>query len=41
MEKSLAPDGYLIVGATESLSGICPQFMSKRYLRAVFYQRRG
>lgn len=41
MEKSLGPDGYLIVGATESLSGICPQFVSKTYLRAVFYQRGG
>jgi chemotaxis protein methyltransferase CheR len=34
----LAPDGYLIIGSTESLTGLCPQFESKRYLRAVFYQ---
>ncbi|NLD94059.1 MAG: protein-glutamate O-methyltransferase CheR [Fibrobacter sp.] len=34
----LAPNGYLIVGSTESLTGICPQFESKRYLQTVFYQ---
>jgi chemotaxis protein methyltransferase CheR len=34
----LAPDGCLIIGSTESLTGLCPQFESKRYLRAVFYQ---
>jgi chemotaxis protein methyltransferase CheR len=34
----LSPNGYLIIGSTESLTGICPQFESKRYLRSVFYQ---
>lgn len=34
----LAPDGYLIVGSTESLSGICPIFEPQRHLRSVFYQ---
>lgn len=34
----LAPDGYLIVGSTESLSGISPNFEPKRHLRSVFYQ---
>ena len=34
----LAPDGYLIVGSTESLTGICPQFEPQRHLRSVFYQ---
>ncbi len=34
----LAPNGYLIVGSTESLTGLCPQFESKRYLQTVFYQ---
>ena len=34
----LNPDGYLIVGSTESLTGICPSFEAKRYLRSVFYQ---
>lgn len=34
----LAPDGYLIIGSTESLTGICPRFEPQRHLRAVFYQ---
>lgn len=37
----LSPDGYLIVGSTETLSGICSQYESKRYLRSVFYQLTG
>ncbi len=39
--KCLARDGYLIIGGTESISGLCPEFEPKRYLRAVFYQLRG
>jgi len=35
---ALESDGYLIIGSTESLTGICPQFKPKRYLRSVFYQ---
>lgn len=38
--EALEPDGYLIIGSTESLTGICPQFEPKRYLRAVFYQKK-
>jgi chemotaxis protein methyltransferase CheR len=34
----LQPDGYLIIGATESLTGICPRFVPKRHLRSVYYQ---
>ena len=34
----LEPDGYLMIGSSESLTGICPRFESKRYLRSVFYQ---
>ncbi len=34
----LEPDGYLIIGSTESLTGICPMFEPKRHLRSVFYQ---
>ena len=34
----LAPDGYLIIGSTESLTGICPFFEPQRHLRSVFYQ---
>jgi chemotaxis protein methyltransferase CheR len=41
LAQTLAPDGYLIIGSTESLTGLCPQFEAKRYLRAVFYQLRG
>lgn len=36
--KSLARDGYLIIGSTESINGLCPEFEPKRHLRAVFYQ---
>ncbi len=39
--KVLAPDGYLIIGSTESITGLCPEFEPKRYLRAVFYQFKG
>lgn len=34
----LNPDGYLVIGSTESLTGICPLFEPKRHLRSVFYQ---
>ena len=39
IEKALAPDGYLVIGSTESLAGLCPQFEPKNHLRTVFYQR--
>ena len=38
MERSLEPNGYLVIGSMESLNGMCPQFESKRHLRSVFYQ---
>jgi chemotaxis protein methyltransferase CheR len=34
----LEPDGYLIIGSTESLTGICPRFVPKRHLKSIFYQ---
>ncbi len=34
----LEPDGYLIVGSTESLTGICPRFAPQRHMRSIFYQ---
>jgi chemotaxis protein methyltransferase CheR len=40
IEQRLEPDGYLVIGSMESLSGVCPQFESKRHLRSVFYQVR-
>ncbi len=40
LADSLADDGYLIIGSTESLTGICPRFIPKRHLRAIFYQKK-
>lgn len=37
----LEPDGYLLIGSTESLTGICPRFVPKRHLRSVYYQLKG
>ncbi|MFP4083639.1 MAG: CheR family methyltransferase [Desulfonatronovibrio sp.] len=34
----LQPDGCLIIGSTESLSGVTRSFVPKRYLRSIFYQ---
>jgi chemotaxis protein methyltransferase CheR len=39
--RSLAPDGALIIGSTESITGLCPEFEPKRHVRAVFYQKKG
>jgi chemotaxis protein methyltransferase CheR len=36
--RCLARDGDLIIGSTESLTGLCPEFVPQRYLRTVFYQ---
>ncbi|MFO7885505.1 MAG: protein-glutamate O-methyltransferase CheR [Desulfobacteraceae bacterium] len=36
--KALEPDGYLIIGATESLANDSDLFTPKRYLKSVFYQ---
>ena len=38
LAKCLARDGGLIIGSTESISGLCPELEPKRYLRSVFYQ---
>lgn len=35
---ALLPDGYLLIGSTESLTGICPRFVPKRHLRSIYYQ---
>ena len=37
-KTTLDPDGYLIIGSTESITGFCPAFESQRHLRSVFYQ---
>jgi chemotaxis protein methyltransferase CheR len=34
----LSPDGYLIIGSTESLTGLCPRFIPKRHLHSTYYQ---
>ena len=36
--RCLARDGALIIGSTESLTGLCPEFESHRHVRSVFYQ---
>ncbi len=35
----LADDGYLLIGSTESLTGVCSRFVPKRHLRTIFYQK--
>jgi chemotaxis protein methyltransferase CheR len=35
--KCLAKDGCLIIGSTESIAGLCPEFEPKRHLRGVYY----
>jgi chemotaxis protein methyltransferase CheR len=37
----LEPDGFLIIGATESLTGVCPRFEAKRHIRSIYYQLKG
>jgi chemotaxis protein methyltransferase CheR len=39
--RCLAPDGCLLIGATESITGLCPEFEPKRHLRSIFYQLKG
>ncbi len=36
----LEDDGFLIIGSTESLSGVTTKFIPKRHLRSIFYQKR-
>lgn len=36
--RYLARDGALLIGSTESLAGLCPEFVPQRYHRSVFYQ---
>jgi chemotaxis protein methyltransferase CheR len=38
--RIMAHDGSLIIGSTESIGGLCPEFEPKRYLRTVFYQKK-
>jgi len=41
LAKYLAKDGCLIIGSTESISGLCLELEPKRHLRAVYYQWKG
>jgi chemotaxis protein methyltransferase CheR len=36
--RVMTRDGCLIIGSTESITGLCPEFEPKRYLRSVYYQ---
>jgi len=36
--NALAADGALIIGSTESLTGLAPQFEPMRYMRSVYYR---
>jgi chemotaxis protein methyltransferase CheR len=38
--QSLEPDGYLIIGSTESLLGVTSDFEPQRHLNSIFYQRK-
>ncbi len=40
IEKALAKDGILVIGSTETLTGIAPQYEPRRYLKSVYYQLR-
>ncbi|MDR3089217.1 MAG: protein-glutamate O-methyltransferase CheR [Desulfobulbaceae bacterium] len=40
LADSLADDGFLVIGSTESLTGICSRFEPKRHLRSIFYQKK-
>lgn len=39
--RTLARDGSLIIGSTESIAGLCPRFVPHRHLRSVFYNLDG
>jgi chemotaxis protein methyltransferase CheR len=41
LEHSLEPDGYLIIGATETLTGINSRFVPKKYQQTYYYQLQG
>ncbi len=38
--RVLAADGALIIGATETIGGLCPEFQPQRHVRAVFYTKK-
>jgi len=38
LENALEPDGYLIIGSTESLTGMTTRFVAKKYHQSYYYQ---
>ncbi len=40
LADSLVDDGYLIIGSTESITGICPRFTPKKHLKSIFYVKK-
>ncbi len=38
LARALEPDGYLLIGSTESLTNVTDLFQSQRYLQSTFYQ---
>jgi chemotaxis protein methyltransferase CheR len=40
ISQVLAPDGCLLIGSTESITGLCPEYEVRRYFRSAFYQLR-
>lgn len=36
---ALLPGGALVIGSTEALLGLCPQYTARRHLRSVFYAK--
>ncbi len=41
LAQVLTPEGYLLIGATESLSGLCPPYLTHRALGTVYYGLQG
>ncbi|MBA3016246.1 MAG: methyltransferase domain-containing protein [Proteobacteria bacterium] len=39
--RVLQPDGALVIGGSETLTGIAPDFESRSYLKGIFHQLRG
>jgi chemotaxis protein methyltransferase CheR len=38
--RAMERDGSLVIGSTESLMGVCPEFEAKRHLRSVYYRKK-
>jgi chemotaxis protein methyltransferase CheR len=37
---SMSDDGFLIIGSTESLTGVCSRLIPKKHLKSIFYQKK-